>query len=543
MQQPSVRVVLLPGVLTVLAAVHLAFHQPGEPHYNGDETRHVMTGVCVRDLLVERPPLSDLKGWTVRYYLQYPALGLLVWPPLFYLAEGVWMLLFGTSFLAARLLIGLFAAIACGYLFALVRRSHGDATAAVAVLTFGLSPLVFELSQHVMLEVPTLAFVLAALYHMDRYLESDRGFDLVLGTLATAAAPLTRIDGIVLLPLFVLLLFGRQKLSVLLRWQVLLAVAVAIGMVLPYYLFAARQVGGAQLLAATQGTNATSTGFLAPQNFIYYPRSVPGQIGWFATPFAIVGLLASLAPMRRLIAWPYLALVAATYFTFTPLAEVESRHAIYWVPALAVFAAEGCRLVAAGQRDPVTRVAIRVVMVLGTGMLAVLQPLKYVRGYEMAAEYVVTHTRDSDRVLFDSYLGGNFIYQVRRHDPDRKLSVLRGDKLLYAMLSDPHAAYKENAATPQEILDILYRFDPEFIVVESPQIYFKMRIPDLLLEVLEANPERFQLEQSIPIESNHREFRNRQLLLYRNLKRNPTPERGLELEVLGLGRTIGSGRP
>src|SRR5213078_2563735 len=106
---------------------------PGEPYFNGDETRHVMTGVYFRDLLLDRP-VDQFRDYTVRYYAQYPALGLLVWPPFFYFVEGVWMLILGTCFLAGQVLIGLFAAMACVYLFLLADRTHGRRTAVLAAL-------------------------------------------------------------------------------------------------------------------------------------------------------------------------------------------------------------------------------------------------------------------------------------------------------------------------------------------------------------------------------------------------------------------------
>jgi hypothetical protein len=74
------------GLVAILAGV-IAFHvystQPGEPFFNNDETRHVMTGVYFRDLFVDAPSPVALREYTVNYYLQYPALGLLIWPPFF----------------------------------------------------------------------------------------------------------------------------------------------------------------------------------------------------------------------------------------------------------------------------------------------------------------------------------------------------------------------------------------------------------------------------------------------------------------------------
>src|SRR5205807_6673808 len=133
---------------------------------------------------------------------QYPALGIIVWPPAFYGFEGLAFLLFGDSFLVGRLLVVAFALLACVYFFLLVRRTHDHYTAFAAALILGLSPLVFEFSDRVMLEVPALAWCLMAAFHFHRYLDNPRKLDLALCCLATALATLTRFDGIVLGPFF-----------------------------------------------------------------------------------------------------------------------------------------------------------------------------------------------------------------------------------------------------------------------------------------------------------------------------------------------------
>src|SRR5262245_48082954 len=136
-------------LLGVLAGLHVGHARIGEPFFNNDESRHVMTGVYFRDLAVDAPA-SELRDYTSRYYLQYPALGLLIWPPMFHAIEGLAMLVFGDSLLTAKLLVGTFAALACWYLFRLVRRTHTPATAALAVLLFGLAPMVFQFTEYVM---------------------------------------------------------------------------------------------------------------------------------------------------------------------------------------------------------------------------------------------------------------------------------------------------------------------------------------------------------------------------------------------------------
>jgi hypothetical protein len=528
---------ILLGAILVVGLMQAVCYEPSEPFFNNDETRHVMTGVFFRDLFLDLP-VDRPRDYTVDYYLQYPALGLLVWPPFFYAVEGLFMLVFGTSLLVAKVLVGLFAAVSCTYLYKLVARTHDLPTAVVAVLLFGFAPLVFALTRQVMLELPTLTCALAATYHFLRYLEEQRRRDLVWCSLATCLTLLTRFDGMYLAPLFLILLVARKRLDLLRRGEVLLAALGTLVVILPFYGLTALEFGWAHVKTIEADATGSSVRFLGWENLYFYPSCLPGQVGWFALVPALLGLVSAVHPARRKRSWPYLAMAAATYVTFSPPAELQSRHAIYWVPAFALLAADGLALLCGWLAVPRLRLPLAALVIGGTAWLACKDPAPFVRGYEEAARYVVAHTERSPVCLFDNFLNGNFIYQVRRHDPDRRLWVLRGDKVFYSVLCDPHVGYQEWAKGKDDLLALIFRYDPELIVVEEPQVYHPLPLAAVLRAALREHPERFRLETVIPVDSNHPLFQGVSLEVYRNLLRNERQERRLEVEMLGLRRSI-----
>lgn len=525
------------GAILVLALTQALVWEPGEPFYNNDENRHVMTGVFFRDLFLDRP-LDHLQGYAVDYYLQHPALGLMVWPPLFYGIEGVFMLAFGTSYLAARILAGLFSILACLYLFLLVRRTHGIFSATLAVLLFGLAPLVFLLSQHVMLEMPALAFVLAAVYHFVRYLDLAKPRDVYLAAVASACFALTRFDGFLLLVFFALSILALRRFDLFRRTEVWLAVLLALAIVVPVYVPLVAAFGKSHVLVTIQGGAEGRTFW---EHVVFYPRSLLRQIGPLTAVFAGLGFLVALWPAPGRVRWPYFALAAATYLAFTPLAEMEERHAIYWYPAFALFAVEGIEWIASRFKTPVARPALAGLAV-AAGVIWIVTTLRipYVRGYEEAARYVVENTRGSRYTFMDGFLNGNFIYQVRRHDPGRRLWVLRGDKMLYGVLNEPGTGYAEYAEGDQEILDTLYLYDPELIVVEEPQVRFQIPMATRLRQVLASHPERFERVRSFPVETNVPVFAGVRLDVYRSKLRNPDPQKEVSFHMIGLGRSLAS---
>src|SRR5438067_5414662 len=157
-------VLLLLAVLLLTVVVAARGIRLGEFSYNVDETQHAVTGLYVADLLRDRP-LMHLLQYTDHYYAQYPALsGVVQWPPFFYLWEGLSFLLLGPTVVAARISILFFTVVALSFFFLLVRELQDDWAAALATAFFALAPGVLLFEKTVMLEIPSLALSLGAIF-------------------------------------------------------------------------------------------------------------------------------------------------------------------------------------------------------------------------------------------------------------------------------------------------------------------------------------------------------------------------------------------
>ncbi|MBI1309869.1 phospholipid carrier-dependent glycosyltransferase [bacterium] len=528
---------ILPSLL-VIVATHLAIPQPDEPVFYGDENRHVMTGVFFRDALADQP-VTHLKQYAESYYVQYPALGLLIWPPLFHFVEGALMSVFGTSYLVGQVTVAVFSFLACVYLNRLISRTHGRGVAAVVVLLFALTPLVFVYSHQVMLEMPTLAFCLAATFYFVRYLDESRRCDIYAAAIASACAALTRFDAVYLLPMFGILILARSQFSILWRREVLAAAAVALLMVIPFYAVAATQVGALHSRQASQSVVPETAAQTLLERLLYYPASIPHQTGLLFAVAAILGVIELRRWERRRENLPYVAMLLATWLTFTPIAEQDERHAIYWVPALALLAWSGVTSISRCRYRVVLR-PVLIALLLGTTVSAAIKvPSPNISGYRAAAQWVLDQSPEPNRFLFDGWLDGNFTYHVRHLDPQRRHTVLRGDKLFYGFICVPSTDFAEYATNEQEMLDILYRFDPAFVVVEDP-LGLDIPTAERLRDVLRDHPERFELATEIPVTGRCGTLSDYSLKIYRNLKRNPQPTDGVQFEVKGLNRSVSS---
>lgn len=535
------------GVLAVLLAAHLLTAVNSEPFFNNDESKHTLTGVFISDALRDLPTsAADPKGYAVRYYCQYPAIGIVTWPPFFYVIEGLAMFVLGPHFWVGRLCVAAFAAIAVIYTYRFARLMLDHPWALLAAAITGFTPVVFVLSQRVMLEVPTLACVIATVVHFEKYLTDRRGRDAIFACLLAAAAVLTRFDGVLLGLYFVIRLLRTWNLALLLHRPVWIGTGIAAILTVPYYAYTLTVYGSGIGTAAASGTGADDAGF-RPWNLVYYFVSLPEQAGWGVTIAAAIGFVLTLACHRRESGSAF-GLLLAVYLLFTPLAQLESRHAIYWLPAVAVCAARPFQWLWAKGWRAWTGIGL---VALSASMWWHIQDQRYlyVFGYSDAAKWVVEHRTTDRPILVDGEFAGSLVYHTRLHDPNRKIWVLRGDKVVYNQFSDPSTGYRQYAHTEAEVLELLEKWDPEFVVVEDPQPDFhRVAGSELLQQTLLANSgegKPYEVAEQFPVRSNYDRFTEpgATLVVYRKKHRNPTATTDIQIEIIGLGRTVGTTRP
>jgi hypothetical protein len=519
-------------VLLAMVLLQAITYQPSEPFFYNDETRHVMSGVFFMDLFHDRP--THLRQYAIDYYLKYPALGILVWPPLFYGLEGVAMAVFGSSVVVARVLLGLFGLLAGLYLFVLSRRVVGPNRAAMSVLAFGTTPLIFKYSHFVMLEIPMLALALGATYHFVVYLEQETKRDLYLWGFLCAAAALTRFDVIYLLVLFPVLLTVQKKWGILKRREVVLTVIGALLLIAPVYAVTAANVGWLHGKEVTQTMDPSDPPMLSLSRLFFYPATLPYNLSWFFVGAAVFGLAVAIWRRDRS-CLVFTAIIVAVYVTFTPIAEMRERHVIYWAPALAFFAAEGVYHASRFWRDGITAGILAGAVFGGAFAQAVPSVRTFLTGYADAARYVEANTTSPPLCLFIGSLNGNFVYQMRRADSARRIWTLRGEKLADTLAPASNEATRPDA---DQMLAAIYRYSPTYILVERASDPARSAGSEWLAKLVQGHEERFRLERSFPIVTNSPQYAYGMILVYRNLVPNPSAAQSVELHIRMLRQNV-----
>jgi hypothetical protein len=200
------------------------------------------------------------------------------------------------------------------------------------------------------------------------------------------------------------------------------------------------------------------------------------------------------------------------------------RYTVYMMPALCMLAG----YVATGWTR--TPMAVAGVAVVGSALAwqvatAKTHPLPSAVGYEEAAEFVV-NSDPGPSVLFSGDVdSGYFTFFVRKHDPARRLVVLRADKLLTTSFMT-HTSVAERIKSPSEIYDILRSFGTKYVVIEDRPS--EARVLDWLRE--EVRSPRFIERTRIPFGTSDRRLRGTSLAVYEYLECTP-PDRNATFTV------------
>jgi hypothetical protein len=543
LEQPEPHFHRLRRVLLLIAlpvVLHLVCIRPAEPVFGGDSNRHVVTSIFFRDLVTDTVTTHHLpnpKVYAEQYYEQYPALGLLVWPPLFHGVCGMLMLVFGTSAEVARWMVLVSFIISCWCVYRMVRRVVDADRASVVMILYSVTPLIFDYSRDIMLEMPALALVMLSVDQFDLWLRGTRPRHLYFAAITAALGALTRFDAAVLLPFYLGMFLLRGGWLKLVSRHALIASAIAIALVGPVYLVIMKEMGDLHLRQAMESVggshDGTANSFMAVKAIWFYPVSLVEQSGWPVAVLCVLGFLISLRREQRQERAVFVALMIATYVTFSPLAELRPRHAIYWMPCVAFFAVTGLDVILnllsrkfSGERlgvsppcstgssspcpyppgmtqGPNAQLAVGAYALLfaSTAFGSMQLPTYRVEGYAEAAAEVLSQTARGDRIFFDGWWDGNFTYHMRHLDSTRSRSVIRGDKLLYDFVCVPLTDFHKYVENDREIVAKFLEAQPKFVVLENPQFYQTIPVAEQLRQLVKAHPEIFELVDQIPVKS------------------------------------------
>lgn len=506
--------------------------------YWSDAPRHALNGVFVKDLLVD-VPFGAPQEYAFRYYAQYPALTILFYPPLFYALSAPFYLLFGVSHSTAILVVFLhYAALAWGS-YRLAGLWLPRTLALLCAATVAALPEVAFWGRQVMLEIPAFAFLVWSAYAFVRYLRGAPARWLYLACALLVLGMYTKISVVFMVPVYALMLFGRQGFGALRDRHVWAAILISAIGLLPLMVLTLK-FGQANMQSVTGIADAeVSRASLA--GWLWYLKQLPSQMGWLALAGALAGCAAWIgAQLRRRTATQAAAREPLVFFGlwfglgylfFSSIDLKEARHSVFLLYPAVFAACSALQLL----RRPQPGLLLGTALAIGTLVQTLAtRPVFAVEGYAQAAQYLAQHAPRDSAVLFSGYRDGAFVFNLRAREDRRDLSVVRADKLLLRVAVRRELGVEQKALSEQDIRALIHNSGSHYVVVQ-PGFWNDLEVMRRFEAVL-ASPE-FEEVARIPTPANF-PAHEKELVIYRN--KGPVAARpdSFQIDLPIIGRKI-----
>ena len=510
-----------------------------------DASRHAMDGVFIHDFVADMPEsLLHPMDYTMGYYAQYPSLGIvLYYPPLFAMVEAVFYALFGISPFTARLTVLVFAVIGVVTMYKLLREITSTAAATLCTAMFVCLPSVVFWSRQVMLEMPTTAMILAAAYYCHRYVEHGHRRSALWTGLLVVAAVMTKQTAAFLVPAFGLYLLVRRRWGYFKHWQLWAALAIIAAVLVPYFIISFHY---AKYLTTHVGGGSASvirTKALYVLEGWAQLLSLPGLIA--LTSSALVCVVWELFRPRARATWLLASLFILFFVQSVYVRAGGERYPILIMPVLVSFG--GLLLWRIGLlRYKVVTAAVGA-GVLVVGAIAYAQHIPFRRGHADAARQLVARSRGAPFVLFEGDWDGDTIFFVRQNDPDRRLYVLRGSKMLYSYASFRNIGYRDLITSKEGLRELFQDFGIAVVAVEE-RMMVDTDPGRLLRETLKSDEDKFTQVAACPVFAPRTRMDRTSILVYAIKDSGKPRAESLQIPLVGLRRMLtvpltGKGRP
>lgn len=438
--------------IVALAAMTLALFMTtptGGDFWWYDASRHAMNGVFLRDFLMEGGLMHPLR-FARDYYQQYPAINIGFYPPLMYIASVPFLAVFGASHAVSQSVVALHALLAGVMIYLICQRMMDKWSALLVALAILALPEMALWARQVQLDVPALALLLCTAWALIHYLHTGSGRWLLLTAAFMGLAMLTRVQAGYAVPAVGLFaLFHRTPQRPPLRtW---LAAA------LLFLVLALPSVGSVFYFSKVTGNLAGAMPDMPAlwswNNWTWYARALPQQIGWPATWFIIAGLLATAATLRagmppaaRVVA----AFALSSWVFFTIVSNKEPRFNLPSIPFTFMLAAYGvARLQALLGR-------LLLLVLAGWAVYqAMLFQVPVAQGYREAASLAQAHTPPGANVLISAHRDGSFIFNMRADGKRRDIGTRRADKLFVEISIMRQLGIRDRQLSEDAIMKIL----------------------------------------------------------------------------------------
>ncbi len=416
--------------------------------YLGDSAVHAANGAFWWDFLTRLP--HDPFQFALSYYARYPVINPTAYPPVFYLVEGALYRLFGISPYVPRAMVLACVLLGAIYLVEWIRRWIGEEAGWIGAL-FVLQPATVIWGNAIMLNLPSTAMAIAALYHTRRWLQDLRSRHLYAADAFGVIAILTYTPSLVVVPLMIGLVLVEGKAYVLITRRVLLVAGTAALALIPWAAITLKWAPGHRQANLYMGAYP----FWRPASWLYYAEVLPQMVSVVVLALVALAIFFACTDKRRRPEFRVgLTWLAICYVWFSLISVKEGRYALLMVPACLLLAATATAALLDALRSmrwPSIQqgTALAAIMLLHVPSAYAVK-VRRITGFRDIVAFMA-NVAPREWVFYGGEYNGVFAYYLRAHDSQFSRGMVRSSKLLYATLIDRRFGFQERVQSAADV--------------------------------------------------------------------------------------------
>jgi hypothetical protein len=463
-----------------------------------DEPAHYVTSVMVREYLTSGQWSSPLK-FAEAYYEHYPKVAFGHWPPVFYIVQSLWMLIFSAARASVRMEVAVTTSLLALSVFSEARRVFGRVAALLASLLLICVPVMQLCTDEEMAESLLILFCFWSTVYFARYLESQRWRDSGLFALFLSLAVLTKGNGWLLCGIPVIAVLLTRKWNIFGLKSFWYAVAMTLLLCLPWQLITLQSAergwtGGSQPSVAYTLSAIAGYGRL----FVRIP-------GLVLATLVVVGVIAEIVlpvvqrrEVKAMAAAMFALIVAAWAFHSLVPAGVEDRKLALALPAMMLYVFWGGLWVSDRLPDKLTSFGRRAIVTAAAGAaffaftFSVPHDTRF--GYIDAATFIASQPQLRGATILSSSNNdgeGLLVSELAMRAPKPAYTVLRGTKVM-SRVDWVGSEYVPLVSSPGDVFRVLRDRGVTIVVIDEMPTMRMFDHERLLWNTIRTNPSRFQ---------------------------------------------------
>jgi hypothetical protein len=439
-----------------------------------DEAAHFMNGLLVRDYLRHGLPGNPF-AFAANYYLHFPKIAPLVWPPLFHGVLGVFLLPGWPPHAAALVLVAMITAWSGWRLFEISRLISGIPAALVVCGLFVSTSLIVDLTSVVMVDMLVVACLLEATYWLARFFATGQNKDAIAFGAFAALACMTKGNGLAIVAVPALLVLFTGRTDMLRRPGMYIGATIVAVIAVPFTLISYR-------FGTLINDYVPVTASTVLDRARFYLGFLNLEFGPLMLALTSVGVIASIRPWSKSdraalqptlqSALAALAIASLAFHLVVPHKTMSPRYLLGTIVPLLALAPCGATLIA-GASCPARwrrQLTVALTIIAGAVMWFMEPPFtaRTPQGWRQTAHTLGRDDQVRGRrilVVSDDNGEGGFVSEMAGLEITPPVRIIRGSKLL---ASDDWNGnhFRMTFASPRDVLQELEDLHTEYVVLD-----------------------------------------------------------------------------